>query len=177
MGLTDEPAKIAQPAIFQAVWRGIGKSFQSAITAPRMNLTGYGNATAQSWLFNPVRKLVIDLNFPSNVGCNFCTTEHGPHDSLRYKRVEPVYEGHRSWLQIDTENVGTNTKTITRMLKFEFLCACACAMHKERSFSHCAALCVLMLQLHPGNNFHNFTAAITAHAQGTDQIYRHFLRY
>ena len=31
-----------------AVLRGIGKSFQSAITAPRMNLTGYGNATAQS---------------------------------------------------------------------------------------------------------------------------------
>ena len=42
------PSKIAKPAVFQAVLRGIGKSFQSAITAPRMNLTGYGNATAQS---------------------------------------------------------------------------------------------------------------------------------
>ena len=42
------PTKIAKPAIFQAVLRGIGKSFQSAITAPRVNLTGYGNATAQS---------------------------------------------------------------------------------------------------------------------------------
>ena len=42
------PPKIAKPAVFQAVLRGIGKSFQSAITAPRMNLTGYGNATAQS---------------------------------------------------------------------------------------------------------------------------------
>ena len=41
-------SKIAKPAVFQAVLRGIGKSFQSAITAPRVNLTGYGNATAQS---------------------------------------------------------------------------------------------------------------------------------
>ena len=48
LGPTNGPTKIAQPAVFQAVWRGIGKSFQSAITAPRMNLTGYGNATAQS---------------------------------------------------------------------------------------------------------------------------------
>ena len=44
------PPKIAKPAVFQAVLQGIGKSFQSAITAPRMNLTGYGNATAQSWV-------------------------------------------------------------------------------------------------------------------------------
>ena len=44
------PAKIAEPTVFQVVLRGIGKSFQSAITAPRINLTGYGNATAQSWL-------------------------------------------------------------------------------------------------------------------------------
>ncbi len=43
------PRKIAQPAIFQAVWRGIGISFQSAIIAPRMNLIGYDNATAQSY--------------------------------------------------------------------------------------------------------------------------------
>ena len=42
------PSKIAKPAVFQAVLRGIGKSFQSAITAPRVSLTGYGNATAQS---------------------------------------------------------------------------------------------------------------------------------
>ena len=42
------PSKIAKPTVFQVVLRGIGKSFQSAITAPRMNLTGYGNATAQS---------------------------------------------------------------------------------------------------------------------------------
>ena len=49
IGSTYGPSKIAKPAVFQAVLRGIGKSFQSAITAPRMNLTGYGNATAQSW--------------------------------------------------------------------------------------------------------------------------------
>ena len=49
VGSTYGPSKIAKPAVFQAVLRGIGKSFQSAITAPRMNLTGYGNATAQSW--------------------------------------------------------------------------------------------------------------------------------
>jgi len=42
--------KIAKPTVFQIALRGIGKSFQSAITAPRMNLTGYGNATAQSYL-------------------------------------------------------------------------------------------------------------------------------
>ena len=48
LGSTYGPTKIAKPAVFQAVLRGIGKSFQSAITAPRMNLTGYGNATAQS---------------------------------------------------------------------------------------------------------------------------------
>ena len=49
-GALFRPSKIAKPTVFQAVLRGIGKSFQSAITAPRMNLTGYGNATAQSWL-------------------------------------------------------------------------------------------------------------------------------
>ena len=43
-----EPAKIAKPTVFQVVLRGIGKSFQSAITAPRLHLTGYGNAAAQS---------------------------------------------------------------------------------------------------------------------------------
>ena len=47
-GSTYGPTKIAKPAVFQIVLRGIGKSFQSAITAPRMHLTGYGNATAQS---------------------------------------------------------------------------------------------------------------------------------
>ena len=41
--------KIAQSAIFQAVWRGIGISFQSAITAHRLNLICYDNATAQSY--------------------------------------------------------------------------------------------------------------------------------
>ena len=42
------PSKIAKPTVFQVVLRGIGKSFQSAITAPRVDLTGYGSATAQS---------------------------------------------------------------------------------------------------------------------------------
>ena len=49
-GSTYGPTKIAKPTVFQIVLRGIGKSFQSAITAPRMHLIGYGNATAQSWL-------------------------------------------------------------------------------------------------------------------------------
>ena len=49
-GSTYRPTKIAKPTVFQVVLRGIGKSFQSAITAPRISLTGYGNATAQSWL-------------------------------------------------------------------------------------------------------------------------------
>ena len=48
-GSTCGPTKIAKPTVFQVVLRGIGKSFQSAITAPRINLTGYGNATAQSY--------------------------------------------------------------------------------------------------------------------------------
>ena len=48
MRLALEPSKIAQPTVFQVVVRGIGKSFQSAITAPRLNLISYGNATAQS---------------------------------------------------------------------------------------------------------------------------------
>ena len=52
VGSTYGPSKIAKPAVFQAVLRGIGISFQSAITAPRMNLTGYGNATAQSYRTN-----------------------------------------------------------------------------------------------------------------------------
>ena len=46
------PTKIVKPASFQALFPGIGKSFQSAITGPQINLTGYGNATAQSWLFS-----------------------------------------------------------------------------------------------------------------------------
>ena len=48
MRIALEPSKIAQPTVFQVVLQGIGKSFQSAITAPQLNLTGYGNATAQS---------------------------------------------------------------------------------------------------------------------------------
>ena len=47
-GSTYGPTKIAKPTVFQVVLRGIGKSFQSAITAPRMHHNGYGNATAQS---------------------------------------------------------------------------------------------------------------------------------
>lgn len=42
------PPNIATPAIFQAVVRDIGESFQLAITTPRLYLIGYGNATAQS---------------------------------------------------------------------------------------------------------------------------------
>ena len=48
VGSTCGTSKIAKPTVFQVVLRGIGKSFQSAITAPRINLIGYGNATAQS---------------------------------------------------------------------------------------------------------------------------------
>ena len=43
-----DPSKIATPAVFQAVVRDIGKSFQLAITTSRLNLIDYGNATAQS---------------------------------------------------------------------------------------------------------------------------------
>ena len=41
-------AQIAMPTVFQVVMRDIGKSFQLAITTPRLDLIGYGNATAQS---------------------------------------------------------------------------------------------------------------------------------
>ena len=47
VGASRRPTKIAKPTVFQVILPGIGKSFQSAITAPQMNLTGYGNATAQ----------------------------------------------------------------------------------------------------------------------------------
>ena len=40
--------KLQSRLYFKSFLRGIGKSFQSAITAPRVNLTDYGNATAQS---------------------------------------------------------------------------------------------------------------------------------
>lgn len=42
------PSKIAKPTIFHVVLRDIGKSFQLAITASRLDLIDYGNATAQS---------------------------------------------------------------------------------------------------------------------------------
>lgn len=44
------PQNIAKPTVFHVVLRDIGKSFQLAITTPRLDLIGYGNATAQSWL-------------------------------------------------------------------------------------------------------------------------------
>ena len=47
------------------VLRGIGKSFQSAITAPRISLTGYGNATAQSWLQGDAKKTFKPAMLPS----------------------------------------------------------------------------------------------------------------
>ena len=48
-GLILEQSKIAEPTVFQVVlWGWKIKSFQSAITAPRVNLNDYGNATAQS---------------------------------------------------------------------------------------------------------------------------------
>ena len=43
------PANIANAWLyFKPTLRGIGFSFQLAITTPRMNLIGYGTATAQS---------------------------------------------------------------------------------------------------------------------------------
>ena len=42
------PQNIAKPTVFHVVLRDIGKSFQLAITTPRLDLIGYGNATAQS---------------------------------------------------------------------------------------------------------------------------------
>ena len=65
----DGPAKIAKPTVFQVVLRGIGKSFQSAITTPRMNLTGYGNATAQSWLDFHWIRVFFEWLILSHVGC------------------------------------------------------------------------------------------------------------
>ena len=64
-GALFRPSKIAKPAVFQAVLRGIGKSFQSAITAPRINLPGYGNATAQSWLSNTGKHFCSKTSFSS----------------------------------------------------------------------------------------------------------------
>ena len=44
------------------VLRGIGKSFQSAITAPRINLTGYGNATAQSYRNSALFEFIMNAD-------------------------------------------------------------------------------------------------------------------
>ena len=78
-GSTSGPSKIAKPTVFQVVLRGIGKSFQSAITAPRMNLTGYGNATAQSWLIKAAVSYLQQSILPSMwdvfVSFNFHTEE------------------------------------------------------------------------------------------------------
>ena len=46
------------PLFFKWTPRGIGFSFQLAITTPRMNLIGYGTATAQSWS----RWIPVDLS-------------------------------------------------------------------------------------------------------------------
>ena len=65
---------------FRAIARGIGYSFQLAITTPRINLIGYGTATAQSYL-----KKVWSLCFDSIIlwclrcyNCEFnFLTRHG----------------------------------------------------------------------------------------------------
>ena len=81
MGALFRPSKIAQPTVFQVVSRGIGKSFQSAITAPRMNLTGYGEATAQIWLFYIGIQFYSKSSFSSmrdviNISIQLLTTAH-----------------------------------------------------------------------------------------------------
>ena len=48
LGPLRRPQNIAKPTVFHVVLRDIGKSFQLAITTPRLDLIGYGNATAQS---------------------------------------------------------------------------------------------------------------------------------
>lgn len=48
VGPLRRPQNIAKPTVFHVVLRDIGKSFQLAITTPRLDLIGYGNATAQS---------------------------------------------------------------------------------------------------------------------------------
>ena len=42
--------KLQSRLYFKSSMRDIGKSFQQAITAPRLDLIGYGTTTAQSWL-------------------------------------------------------------------------------------------------------------------------------
>ena len=44
---------------FRLSARGIGYSFQLAITTPRINLIGYGTATAQSWRWITIQFLYI----------------------------------------------------------------------------------------------------------------------
>ena len=48
--MKDQEKLLSQPAlVFQAVWRSIGISFQSAIIAHRLNLICYDDATTQSY--------------------------------------------------------------------------------------------------------------------------------
>ena len=67
-------SKIAKPTVFQVVFRGIKKSFQSAITEPWLNITGCGNGTAQSWRFNTGIKIYSKTSFSSmwdvNIQCS-----------------------------------------------------------------------------------------------------------
>ena len=46
--------KLQSPRYFTWSLRDIGKSFQLAITAPRLDLTGYGTTTAQGYHKNPL---------------------------------------------------------------------------------------------------------------------------
>jgi len=46
---------------FRASARGIGYSFQLAITTPRINLIGYGTATAQSWRYKKCKWFCLTL--------------------------------------------------------------------------------------------------------------------
>ena len=47
---------------FRLTARGIGYSFQLAITTPRINLIGYGTATAQSWKAYTLLSFYIQLS-------------------------------------------------------------------------------------------------------------------
>ena len=55
---------------FTSSSRDIGISFQLAITTPRLNLIGYGTATAQSWSEGGLQLLIYSISWRNT--CGFC---------------------------------------------------------------------------------------------------------
>ena len=73
--------------------RGIGYSFQLAITTPRMNLIGYGTATAQSYRGPPSHKQ-YKLDLHCGMVCKFfikCLSKHSCNPCMASREFQTNY--------------------------------------------------------------------------------------